>query len=260
MRSYRRPPRTALERLGRLPYRADRRPVTRGDFLARRAPRTSTRRALARAPSGEKKGMDTDTDITAIISTTNTNANAIVLNLIRTGTGSFNRIGRKTHLKSVRLRGVINWALTPNNLTGALDSTFVRMVLVWDKQPSGGAIPLFSTIFGTTGQDGVEACNDITNPQNYDNMDRFRILRDVIINPRQDFSPSFGTGPYLAAPTYYDEYVKLPSLESVYSGQSVPMTITDISTGALYVYFRSNKNLATITANNDGIARLRYID
>jgi len=259
MEPYRRAPRTTFERTGRLPLRTASRPVRRGDYLARR-PRRSTRLAIARPLSVEKKGMDTDIDVTAIISTTNTNANAFVLNLIQAGTGSWNRVGRKTHLKSVRLVGQINWAFVPNTVTGALDGTYVRMVLVWDKQPSGAAIPLFNTIFGTTSQAGVEACNDISEPLRYDNMDRFRVIRDCIIEPQAQFTPSFGTGPYLAAPTHFDEYVKLNNLESVYSGQSVPMTIADISTGALYLYFRTLKNLATITANSDAIARLRFTD
>jgi len=262
MRTYRRAPRTALERLGRLPYRSNRRPVTRGDYLARRAPapRRTSRQAVMPYARLEKKGMDTSIDLPTIISTTNTNAYAVVLNLIQPGTGSWNRVGKKTHLKSLRLTGCINFALTPTFATGALNSTFVRMLVVWDTQPSGGAIPTFDTIFGITAQDGTESCPDITCPVKYDNMDRFRVLRDFSIAVPTGPLVSQGTGPYLAIPARFDEYIKLANLESVYSGQTNPMTIADISTGGLYFYARSLTNLATCTANVDGIARLRYTE
>ena len=74
-------------------------------------------------------------------------------------------------------------------------------------------------------------------------------------------NPSFsiGSGPAISVNMGVDEYVKLNNLESVYSGQSTPMTIADISTGALYFVARSQ----LVTASSitiDAIARLRYKD
>jgi len=257
---YRRAPRTSFERTGRLPTRTVGRSVRRGDYLNRR-PRAATQ-AIARAARSamEKKGMDTDLTVAGIINTTSTNGNITVLNLIQPGTGSWNRVGKKTHLKSVRVIGRIEFNVTPTFATGVSNETFVRMILVWDKQPSGGAIPTFDTIFGITSQTGTETCPVITCPVRYDNMDRFRVLRDVEIHPNSSQVPAFGSAPTIIAQVHLDEYVKLGSLESVYSGQSNPMTIADISTGALYCIFRSITNQANCTADVEAQARVRYTD
>jgi len=204
--------------------------------------------------------MDTDLTADTIINTTNTNGFISVLNLIQPGSGSWNRIGKKTHLKSCRLVGKIEFNIFPSFATGVSNETFVRMVLVWDKQPSGGAIPAFDTIFGITGQTGAESCPQITCPLRYDNMDRFRVLRDMIIQPNWNGVVSFGTSPGCIMQVDIDEYVKLPNLESVYSGQTNPMTIADISTGALYVVFRTVVSQANCTADIQMQSRLRYTD
>jgi len=250
--------RERLARATRTPTRTAPRAVRRGDYLAQRAA-ASRRRTLGRAKL-DKKGMDTSLTATGIDATTNTNSFTTVLNLIQTGTGSWNRIGKKTHIKSVRLVGRIQFNFTPTFATGVHNDTCVRMVLVWDKQPSGAAIPAFDTIFGITDQTGAEGCPHIHCPPRYDNFDRFKILRDVNIIPTAENIVSFGGAPSGIFQVPFDEYVKCNSLESVYSGQSAPMTIADISTGALYCIFRSVTDQANSTADITAHARLRYTD
>ena len=135
------------------------------------------------------------------------------------------------------------------------------MLVVWDKQPSGAAIPSFDSIFGITAQDGTESCPDITCPLRYDNMDRYRVLRDKVFDLNVGVVSATGTTSASQQYCNFDEYVSLKNLESVYSGQSSPMTIADISTGALYVIFRAYYNTASSSqAAVDGVARLRYTD
>jgi len=226
-------------------------------------PRTRTTTATVaavRAAVMEKKGMDTVMSLASVPSTTNTNAAAFVLNLIQQGTGSWNRVGRKTQLKSVRITGSIDTLISPAPSTGALADQIIRMVVVWDKQPSGGAIPTFDSIFGVTAQDGTESCPNIFVPPRYDNMDRFRVLRDckLEIDAKALFA---GTTPGQRVNVPVDEYLKLPLLESNYSGQSSPMTIADISTGALYVYYRALFDVAgQLVSNVATTARIRYTD
>jgi len=211
----------------------------------------------------EKKGMDTDVSLTAgnVLNTTNTNGGAFVLNLVQAGTGSWNRVGRKTHLKSVRVKGLVSHTATPNATTGAMVSNFVRMVLVWDKQPSGAAVPSFDSIFGITAQDGTESCPDVMCPPRYDNMDRFRIIRDKTVDLNIGVVDALGTIRLTQYICNIDEYVKLADLECVYSGQSSPMTIADISTGALYLYFRAYNNASGASeCTVDAVSRLRYTD
>jgi len=216
--------------------------------------------AVRRAQMGEKKGMDTDLALTGVINTTNTNANIFIANLVQQGAGSWNRIGRKIHTKSLRIKGHIQIQSTPVVATGVMLNNSVRMVVVWDQQPSGAAIPTWDTIFGITAQDGVESCPDFTCPPKYDNMDRFRVLLDRTYVATPNFVTSTGSGPSNIQYVPVDEYIKLGGLESVFLGQSAPMTIADISTGALYVGFRSMNNSAGNTANTDLVSRLRFVD
>lgn len=209
--------------------------------------------------SNEIKGVDTDVGgvVGAVLTTTNTNGDTVPLNLIQQGAGSWNRVGRKTHLKSVRITGRATLALQAAANVEA--TSILRMVLIWDKQPSGAAIPAWDVIFGQTDQLGAETSNFLSPPR-YDNMDRFRVLRDIKIhaNSANVTTSTTTTG---IREVCIDEFVKLPALESVYSGQSNPMTIADISTGALYIAFRqSNSTYGGWQIADPTFARVRYFD
>lgn len=212
----------------------------------------------------EKKGMDTAISITggnAIISTTNTNGDCFVLNLVQQGAGSWNRVGRKIKLRSLRLRGT----LVNNYQTGiATGHNIVRMVVVWDKQPSSGTIPTFDTVFGITSQAGTES-SGILAPNRYDNMGRFLTLRDCsyAFNPETNFYDTVTpANKAVSQNIHFDEYLKLGGKETVFSGQTAPMTIADISTGALYVYFRAQASTAAqfCELSDLSFARLRYTE
>lgn len=234
-------------------YQGPRYPLYRAKFY--RSPAALQRARNASLP--EKKGMETSiSSVGNIVATTGTNADSFVLNLIQAGNGSWNRVGRKVHLKSVRLYGLAGMTYTTNAAYGVGS---LRMVVVWDKQPSGGAIPAWDQIFGNTDQTGVETSSVLSRPR-YDNMDRFQVLRDVFIEPR--IVPDGVTAADIRSVyVEFDEYIKLGNKEVVFSGQSSPMTIADISTGALYVYFRANAVSATMNwTTTQAFARLRYVD
>lgn len=206
------------------------------------------------------KGVDFDISVSPIVSTTNTNDEIQCLNLIQQGAGSWNRVGRKVKLKSIRLKGTAQYVLGldgSNHLNGGV----LRMLLVWDKQPSGNALPAFDEIFGITEQDGTES-STVMSPPRYDNMGRFQVLMDkcLYINPTT-YNAAAGGDMYYDLP--FDEYVKLQGRETNFSGQSSPMTIADVSTGGLYLVLRANENSAgqkqwSLTTNS--VARLRYMD
>lgn len=210
---------------------------------------------------GEKKGMDTVLTLSPVISTTTTNASSFVLNLIQSGAGSWQRIGRKVSLESVRLRGIATMTFTPQTTTGDLFSNVLRMVVVWDKQPSG-VLPTFDSIFGLTDQTGAEATTFL-NPVKYDNMERFSVLKDLVISAESEATGPAGTTTISQVNCPFDEYLSLKGRESVFLGQSSPMTIADISTGGLYVFFRAETNVSTLTTiaiDDTSFARLRYKD
>lgn len=208
----------------------------------------------------ELKGVDVDLSIAPIIATTNTNGSAFLMNAIQSGTGSWNRIGKKTWLKSFRIKGNFTFLIVPTFATGASTTNYVRMVVVWDRQPNEGAIPAFDTVFGITDGAGVESCPDITCPPRYDGMDRFRIIHDSNHVAHDYFIPSFGGAPSSGLYCPVDVYQKLPNLESLYANTANPLTTANISSGALLVYFRAYQNNAVTNGQFDGISRVRYVD
>jgi len=213
----------------------------------------------------EKKGCDFPMGGTgaAVTASTNTNADCYVVNLVQQGAGSWNRVGRKIQLQSLRLRGSLLFTYDPAPSTGNLTGNTLRMVVVWDKQPSGAAIPTYDTVFGVTGQDGSET-STFLNPVKYDNMDRFSVLRDCVIDfdPKLYNASALTQGRVIEYKTF-DEFIPLKGREVVFLGQTVPMTIADISTGGLYVYFRAAADSLAVTSievQSNSFARLRYID
>lgn len=235
----------------------------RGNRAVARSQRLNAKRSMpiVYRPTLEKKGMDTPLS-GDIVATTNTNETCYPVNLVAPGNGSYNRVGRKISMKSVRLKGLIALSYYNADTTGEITGTVIRMVLVYDKQPSG-VLPNFDTVFGRTNQSGTESTQYL-DPLKYDNMNRFQVLRDCCytLNPVLANSNS-GTTDVTNLFAEFDEYVKLGGRETVYSGQSSPCTIADISSGGLYVYFRA---LASIEGQiepfttNITYARLRYTD
>lgn len=204
--------------------------------------------------SGELKGMDTalGSVIGDVIATTNTNDDIAVLNLVQQGNGSWNRVGKQIEMDSLRITGAIR--LKTDSETQGYANSF-RMVVIYDKQPSGQAIPTWDTIFGKTNQNGTESCT-IFDPLRYDNMGRFKVLLDRKI----DMNPGIVGQTYMIKTI--DEYIKLRNKKTIFSGQSTPMTIADISTGALYIGFRAyfDSVRAQVDVTADFMSRLRYRD
>jgi len=212
---------------------------------------------------GELKGLDTAINsvtppaFNPVVDDPGLNTSAVVLNLIQTGTGSWNRIGRKTSLKSLRIRGYAE-CLIFNNATSDFFGNWLRISVVWDRQPSGGTIPIWQNIFSDTSQTGAETSVPWSQPA-FDTMDRFRVIKEMTIQFIPQNTPPTGQFSRIVAPV--DEYIRLPDLESNYSGQSSPMTISDINTGALYLYARCLTNSPGDTVCNFiAGCRVRYTD
>lgn len=221
-----------------------------------------SRMLMAMRAKPELKGVDMSLNNgTAIPSTTNTNAVGFVLNLIRQGPGSWERIGRKVQLQSIRCRGTVHHEWNPVATTAASSGNVMRMVLVWDKQPSGGSVPTFDTIFGRTTQDGTESCSFMDGTR-YDNNDRFTILRDQMFYANPHTALFTGTTNTNFDVFPFDFYVKLGGRECVFLGQSAPMTLADVSTGALYLYYRAALDSVNnfMSVGGPSTARLRYTD
>lgn len=251
-----------------MPTPAGKRPkLEQGIVRAANAPRTNTYRSRANIKAlceKEIKGADFyDFPYTAIVEHTTTNDNIRTLNVVVPGTGSFNRIGRKINILSLRVWGTIYWSIGRVLATDHQGENWVRLALVWDKQPnSSGTAPTFDTIFGTTNNGGGEACS-ILDPLKYDNMARFKIIRNWILTPPAiscTSSVAAGVVTTTLVPTMIDEFVKLPSLETTYGAAGG--SLADIATGALYLVVRAHKASAEnfMAMSTNFKTRMRFTD
>jgi len=215
----------------------------------------------------EIKGVDYDgfTYDNGLSSTLSNNTDIYLLNSILAGSSSWNRIGRKANLLSLRLLGTIYWSFRRSGTTNFQPMNWVRMALVWDKQPTG-TIPTYNSIFGTTDSAGTETA-DLADPLKYDNMARFKVVRNWILQPPMvkgaDAAGAVYGGQQLI-PIQFDEFVKLPTLETTFGASAGG--IGDIATGALYLVFKSQHNIGTADTYNvmaiaeNFKARLRFTD
>lgn len=230
---------------------------------AREGKKSKSSKRRSYKSTGELKGVDTSCSIGygSVVSTQTTNDAIIPINLIEEGSASYNRIGRKIHSHSVRITGGIDWKVAPQ--TNFMNGTYVRMILVWDKQPSG-SLPVFSDIFGNTDATGTEAVTMFDNLR-YDNTDRFRVLKDktyTLNAPVRNQNASTGTAYYATLYKKFDWFVKLKGKETAYKSSTSPPAISDISSGGLYFIVRASANSSGTNevAISACRARLRYTD
>jgi hypothetical protein len=192
------------------------------------------------------------------------------LNNIQEGASNFNRLGRRVRLKSIHIVGNFTRnAVAPPGAADVKVPYMARFALVYDRQPAAtGVFPTAQEIWLQRDQQGT-ASNGLNWPwaaANVDNVDRFQVLRDckfgfatndplnvdqvVITVANQNFVQ--GTQCML--------YKKLRGMETHYRSQTNPITVADISTGALYFCIYSDANAVQGTISFRWSARLRYWD
>lgn len=212
----------------------------------------------------EMRGCDTSIAVAigGVLATVTTNGAAILLNGVQRGTGSFNRLGRKITMKSLRVKADIACTHIIQLANGDQHGNTLRMVVVYDRQTNGGAIPNYNLIFGQTDQAGAETGN-IYDSLRYDNTGRFAVLMDKVITSNPGSPGAAAASDLIQNRFFCDEYIKLKNLETFFSDTQSPMTNTEIATGSLYIYFRAtiNSNLISEWAVAPAsFARLRYYD
>lgn len=234
-----------------------------------------------------KKGVDVIVSDATITSDMSTSGSIYLVNRVTTGTGSWNRVGRVIDMKSVRVKLQITcqWMISPFIGGGGampptapvpIESRHLRVALVYDRAPNG-VTPLKNQIFQYKEFNGTET-GDWNGFLAYDNMERFRILRDEIYTfepPNIPFITSYNTSgdgkvtSYNYPPVRTEKIVDLFQrfdLRTNYKSESQTPTIADISTGALYVIYMVEPPKETSgysyspTITVAGVARLRYVD
>jgi len=207
----------------------------------------------------EIKGVDTAVVISPVWVAT-----PIVLNDVRVGSSSFNRIGRKFNMKSVHLRG----AFELNALCTLDGLIFYRVFIVYDKQSNGIAMAPSTDFFGAQYATGVSVTTSSLNwfaPMDLNFRERYEIIMDktyqcnAVTTDASALSTDAHTQVGVNSELKVDEFRKLKRREVQYKADSTNVSGVDIQTGALWLFCVSNFNAAsqfTLVAN----ARLRYYD
>lgn len=225
----------------------------------------NSRRGVGRK---ERKGCDINFASTQVVNSTNTNANIYLLNGIQEGVGSWNRIGRYIWNKSIELDLNLSWnASYSTGDTAIHTASWIRCMVIWDKQPNNGSIPALNEIIGHTDQTGAES-STTSDHLRYDNMFRFKVLLDETINPTMVNSiPGLASAPtadgmLTTAFVRWHKYLKLGNKMTNFSGTADPVTTANISTGALYLILRApNSDPDDYWGiESTSTARLRYVD
>lgn len=205
----------------------------------------------------ELRGIDTAINVSPVIDTFTTNGSAFMLNGTSIGSGSFNRIGNKIAMQSLRLRGRIKNAFAPAATTAGMVAQTVRMVVLYDKMPSG-VLPNWNVIFGSINNEGTSA-SGLLDSLLLTRTKRFRVLKDCVYTFSPQIFVSGGSTNPSQQDVVFDEFIPLKGLETQYTASNTTPVIGDISSGGLYVYFRASDNDATCAAGVEtAVARLRF--
>jgi len=176
------------------------------------------------------------------------------VNLIASGSGFNNRIGRKIEMQSLHLHGVVVQTGTATTTTD-----YTRIVVVYDRQ-TNGAIPVLQDIFTNYSQTSSTS-SSVFSDLNPDERERFQILADYrLVLPATTAAGTTGASDGLQPTFNVNRFIKLNGASTIYKGDTSPSVIGDIATGALYII-----TMGSFAPGSEGFKavlswRLRYKD
>jgi len=191
---------------------------------------------------GSRPGELKFSDIAVATYQVNTTGSFTLLHIPILGSDFNARIGRKTQIKSLYLRGRLFWEAGSLNT----NSQQARLMIVWDSQPNGAA-PAVTDLLSSA---------DPASHLNPNNRDRFRVIcdKEYIMGPFNGATPAFGT------PSGHNiKIYKKLNIESIFNATNGG-TIADITSGALYMFWIGTLASGTNDLNAQVSTRVRYAD
>lgn len=181
------------------------------------------------------------------------------VNLAQQGTGISQRDGNKISMKSLRIRMALNIAALQANTA----TSNVRVMLIYDRQPNAAYIAS-NAILGESLQSNTIGTGTMFSNLNPNFFERFRVLMD-----KQQTLPPFDngvigstglTGPTALETFKIDEFIPLKDLETLFNGTANPMTIAQVTTGALLLVCFGDSADGAAPFGWKGTVRLRFRD
>jgi len=215
--------------------------------------------------SGFKRGRTVANALTKVVDVQinnsppygSTGGSVIPINLVASGSGFYQRVGRTTCAKSIYITGIFNVNVGGG---GLVQPTFLRCMIVYDSQANGN-LPVWSDIVRSISN--VNAASSTARDMlNVDTADRFKVLCDwrVPFYPQQ--GGLFVMGMNTPSNLYFQRFCSLKNLETKYKADSQPPVIGDIATGSLLLCMAADESLAAGAAlvTMVATARFRYCD
>lgn len=156
-----------------------------------------------------------------------------LLNGLTIGSGADNRVGRRMKMLSLEMKWL--WSLSPTSTGGSP----ARILVVYDKQSNTVATPIADVL----------VTDNALSVYNLANQDRFIILADFLTSPISPGS-NYGVGGVVR---------KKLNLETIYNAGNAG-TISDISSGAIYIYSAQFASIATAGPDFYAQCRIRFSD
>lgn len=202
-------------------------------------------------PPIELKCVDTAISTAIVNDPTST---AIPLNLMGTGSGFFNRIGRRVYLQSLYMNGCV----TLNTTNPIATIRYVRVAIVYDKA-NNGTRPTWQDVFQSVDQSGAFNRTSLAH-LNLNNRERFRVISDQRIQLGCS-AASNGNAVMTPNNTLVQTYRRLNGLEMTYNADAATSGYADCNSGILWLMLQSDGNpLATYSEQFAGVCRIRYTD
>lgn len=164
------------------------------------------------------------------------NAPVTPVNLIVLGTAEYNRIGRRIKNLWLYVRAELIWSYNNISLPGGgqIVGNAVRVAFVWDKQPNGGPVPLFSDIFGDTYPNGITDTSYLSF-ENRKNVQRFEVLKEEYLHFVPEVDNLIDDKPVEVIRVIEREFPICKKSHYLTNISGSNPEISDINTGALYV-------------------------
>lgn len=181
--------------------------------------------------SGQTEIKSCDMPNFALASTTTTTTAGTLLNLIKTGSSNYQRVGRKVFMRSIYLRGELEFSSPSEQKRG-----HYRLLVVYDSQTNGAA-PTWADVIQAVDNAGGTT-SEVWDGLNLGNRDRFRVLidKDWAISGTTDFgTPGVPFSVLNAGDSTIVEFRSLKGMETVYGADAG--ALGDIKSGAIWCWF-----------------------
>lgn len=194
------------------------------------------------------------------VQATNTFVNGASFTLINglvQGSNAYQRAGRKIDIMRIHLTGYVY----QNQAGAAPTADYLRLMLVFDKQPDGAAFSI-GALLADVSSAGAVTTNSRSGT-NLDNADRFIMLRDLRFKTDVGGGASANQPRQVSSETdakwEFNEYIKV-HLPAVYAATSNTGAITDIQSGSLYLVAMGLNAGVDAQYSAATHTRIRYVD